>query len=245
MPPVRTPALVLHSFPYGDTSRILRILTPELGLRSVIAKGARRPRSRFGAILEPFTEGEAQFNLREGVELLTLSGFTLIRSRQGIGHNLAAFTGASLLAEVTLRFGTEEGSDVLYNLLGAALDRLAVAGLPGTATTLQALWGLISIMGYQPRMTSCVRCDVPIGPSESTGFDAQAGGAVCGHCRPGGRLPAAVRHEIDAMTQAVDWELMPSNPALHADLLEAFLALHLPTDRGLRAFPLFRAQLHP
>lgn len=245
MPQIRTPALVLHSFPYADTSRILRILTPEYGLRSVIAKGARRPRSRFGAILEPFTEGEAQVNLREGVELFTLTGFSLLRSRQGIGHDFAAFTGASLLAEVALRFGSEEANPTLYALLTTALDRLADGASPNDATTLQALWAIVSIMGYQPRMTSCVRCDAPIESMESTGFDARAGGAVCAICRPGGRLPGTIRDEIHSMTHEVDWSLTPSNPALHADLLEAFLALHLPTDRALRAFPLFRAQLRP
>lgn len=245
MPPIRTPALVLHSFPYGETSRILRILTPEYGLRSVIAKGARRPRSRFGAILEPFTEGEAQFNLREGADLFTLTGFTLRRSRQGIGRDLAAFTGASLLAEVALRFGTEEENATLYDLLVAALDRLADPRIPSAATTLQALWTLVSLLGYQPQMTACVQCGRSIGDSENTGFDARAGGALCTTCRPGGRLPAIVRCEIDRMSETADWSVDPSSHALHADLLESFLSLHLAAERGLRAFPLFRAQLQP
>ena len=48
-------ALILQAYPYGETSRILKLLCESHGLRTVIAKGARRPKSRFGGLLEPFT----------------------------------------------------------------------------------------------------------------------------------------------------------------------------------------------
>lgn len=243
MPVVRTRALVLHSFPYGDTSRILRMLTPDYGLRSLIAKGARRPGSRFGALLEPFSEGEAQFNLRDGADLFTLTGFSLLRSRQGIGHDLTAFAGASLLAEVALRFGTEEGNPDLYDLLIQSLDRLADPVISGGTTTIQALWALISNLGYQPEMTFCVRCGRPVEPHEPSSFHAAAGGIVCAGCSPGGRMPGGIRAEVAAMAAGLDWELTTSEPARHADLLGKFLLEHLASDRPLRSFPLFRAQL--
>lgn len=243
MPVVRTRALVLHSFPYGDTSRILRMLTPDYGLRSLIAKGARKPGSRFGALLEPFAEGEAQFNLREGGDLFTLTGFSLLRSRQGIGRNLVAFTGASLLAEVALRFGTEEANRDLYDLLIVAFDRLTDPAIPAAATTIQALWAIISDLGYQPQMNDCVRCGRPVDPRESTSFDPVAGGIVCGDCLPSGRLGGQMRQEIGAMTEAVAWNVPPTEEGRHADLLEKFLSQHLTSERGLRSFPLFREQL--
>lgn len=243
MPIVRTRALVLHGFPYGDTSRILRMLTPDYGLRSLIAKGARRPGSRFGALLEPFAEGEAQFNLRDGADLFTLTGFSLLRSRQGIGRDLTAFTGASLLAEVALRFGTEEANPELYDLLIQAVDRLADPGISGAATTIQALWALITNLGYQPQMNDCVRCGRLVDPEESTAFDPAAGGIVCGHCLPTGRLPARIRSEISEMTDTVAWNVRPTEEGRHADLLGKFLSEHLSSDRGLRSFPLFREQL--
>ena len=56
---VTTDAIILQAFPYGDTSRILRLITRDYGVRSVIAKGATRPKSRFSGLLEVFTEGSA------------------------------------------------------------------------------------------------------------------------------------------------------------------------------------------
>jgi len=41
-----TDAIVLHSFDYLESSRILRLLTREAGVRSVLARGARRSQRR-------------------------------------------------------------------------------------------------------------------------------------------------------------------------------------------------------
>ena len=87
---------------------MLRLFTLEHGVRSVMAKGALRPKSRYGGVLEPFTEGTATFYLKEGRDLHTLSGFDLLRSRQALGRSLVGFAGASLLAEIVMRTGTEE-----------------------------------------------------------------------------------------------------------------------------------------
>ncbi len=56
-------AIVLQSFPYGETSRIVRLLTRSAGVHSAIAKGALRPRSRYST-MEPFAEGVATLYIR-------------------------------------------------------------------------------------------------------------------------------------------------------------------------------------
>jgi DNA repair protein RecO (recombination protein O) len=240
LPLIETRALVLHAFPYGDTSRILRLLTPRYGLRSVIAKGAQRPKSRFGGVLEPFTEGDAQFNLREGRDLFTLSGFTLVRSRQGIGRNLAAFSGASLLAEIALRTGTEEAQPELYDSLVHTFDSLAQGEAPAAPTALAAVWRALSILGFQPEMEACVRCGRELGADEPARFDVEAGGSACRLCRPAGRLLDSVtRNEVALMSSSAGEALPLHDPALHARMVEAFLATHVAGDRPLRALGLF------
>src|SRR5690349_18239376 len=61
---VTTDAIILQAFPYGDTSRILRLLTRDFGVRSAMAKGATRPKSRYSGLLELFTEGSATLYLK-------------------------------------------------------------------------------------------------------------------------------------------------------------------------------------
>lgn len=50
---VRTDAVILRAFDYGETSRIVTAFTRLHGVIGVMAKGARRPTSRFGATLQP------------------------------------------------------------------------------------------------------------------------------------------------------------------------------------------------
>jgi DNA repair protein RecO (recombination protein O) len=244
VPPIRTPALILHCFPYGDTSKILRLLTPEHGLRSVIAKGAYGPKSRFGALLEPFTAGEAQFNLREGPELFILTGFALSRSRQGLGRNLAAFTGASLLAEVALRCGTEEPHPELYELMVSGLDRLADPRVHASAAAIPAVWSLISLLGYRPEMESCISCGRGIGFERAAAFDLGAGGIVCPDCRPElPMLPGEVRRQVASMAGDAGTVQSAMDFRSHGSLLGRFLEAHLAHDRPLRSLPLFLEQL--
>ncbi|MDR0787536.1 MAG: DNA repair protein RecO [Gemmatimonadota bacterium] len=261
---IRTPALILHAFPYGDTSRILRLLTPEYGLRSVIAKGAMSPRSRFGGLLEPFTEGEVQFNLRPGRDLFVLSGFSLLRARQAIGRDFDAFTGASLIAEVMLRFGTEEAAPELYQAVSDAFDRLMGQGArpgasspsagipsPGPVTppanaldlSAAALWNLTALLGFRPEMGSCVHCGETLGDNEVTRFDAMAGGARCSACGGSGApLSPELRREVDRMAETAAGQPPPAERRRHAELLHAFLSAHLFQGQSLRSLRLFLDQ---
>lgn len=245
MPLVRTPALILHGFRYGDTSRILRLLTPEYGVRSLLAKGAQRPRSRFGALLEPFTEGEALFNLREGRDLLTLAGFSLIRSRQSLGRDLGAFTGAALLAELALRAGTEEPNPALYHTLTTAFDDLGAPAITDAAgTALAHLWKIVAMLGFQPELDACIQCGRLLDTTEPSRFDIAAGGTACLACRPTGRvIDAVTRGEVRAMVSGRAARPNTGNRGLHGALLRAFLAEHLSGDRPLRSLPLYLEQL--
>lgn len=238
-------ALILQGFPYSDTSKILKLLCEHHGVRTVIAKGAMRPRGRFGGLLEPFTEGQVQFRLKEGRDMHTLSGFDLVRSRQALGRDLVAFAGASLLAEVALRFGTAEPDPELFHLLVREMNRLAAATPEEVpAAALAGIWQLISLLGYEPRLDACVGCGQEIAPNEPSRFDVEAGGVTCTSCRPGGRVVSAeTRHELEAMcvgesagTELSDW-------SVHRALLRAFVGTHLTQEHPLRSLELFTDML--
>src|SRR5262244_2856402 len=62
---VTTAAVVLRTYRYSETSKIVRLATRDLGVQSAIAKGALRPKSRFGAGLELLSEGSAQLYHRQ------------------------------------------------------------------------------------------------------------------------------------------------------------------------------------
>ena len=239
---VTTRALVLQAFPYSETSKILRLYTWDHGLASVIAKGALRPKSRYGGVLEPFTEGMATFYHRYGRDLHTLAGFDLVRSRQALGRSLTGFAGASLLAELVLRVGTEEPHPEMYETLTAAWDAIAAAeGEEGAlAAALTGAWTLVSLLGYEPQTDHCIVCERPLAAAEPVRFDTTAGGVACTRCRPAGRvIDAASRRELHAMVHGTVPDGPLANPGLHRALVRVFLATHLQHDRPFRSLELF------
>ena len=102
MPLVITPAIILHAFRYADTSKIVRLATREHGVQSAIAKGASRPKSRFGASLQVLTAGVAHLYLRATTDLQTLSAFDVTEQHPGLATDLERYAAASVLAEVML-----------------------------------------------------------------------------------------------------------------------------------------------
>jgi DNA repair protein RecO (recombination protein O) len=238
VPPVTTRALVLKAFRYGESSRILRLLTPAYGVRSAIAKGAAGPRSRFGAALEPFTEGEAVLYLKEGRDLHTLTSFEAVRSRQALGRDLTAFAGASLLSELLLISATEETDPALFDAISEHLDRLAAASPDEVEGEMfAAVWSLVASIGLRPQTGTCVSCGRLLAPDESCRMDVESGGAACLECRPRGRLvPSEAREELAAYC---DGRVPPSRHLkLQRALLRAYLEAHFGQERPLRSLAL-------
>ena len=108
MPLVTTPAIILHAFRYADTSKIVRLATRDHGVQSAIAKGASRPKSRFGASLQVLTAGVAHLYLRATTDLQTLSAFDVTEQHPGLATDLERYAAASVLAEVMLRCAPAE-----------------------------------------------------------------------------------------------------------------------------------------
>ena len=245
MPLVVVRSLVLQSFPYSETSKILRLFTREAGLRSVIAKGALRPRSRFGGVLEPFTEGSAHFHLKEGRDLHTLSGFDLIRSRQALGRDLVAFAGASLVAELVMRFATEEPHEDLWDAVQESLDAIMTAEGQGTErAALAAAWHVVALLGFAPQTEMCIACGRALDDDEPVRFDAEGGGTTCRECRPAGRiLDAATRRELRDMLLGDVPEASRGERSAHRALLRTYLPAQFQHERPLRSLELFLQQL--
>src|SRR5438046_8743030 len=98
---VTTPPRCVPTYRYSETSKVVRLATRDLGVQSAIAKGALRPKSRFGAGLELLSEGMAQLYFHETRELHTLGAFDLINLRRDLAADVGRFSGATMAAEGT------------------------------------------------------------------------------------------------------------------------------------------------
>jgi DNA repair protein RecO (recombination protein O) len=237
MPALHTPAIILQSFGYSETSKILRLITRTHGVQSVIAKGALRPKSRFGGVLEPFTQGTASFFLRETRDLHTLAGFELQHSRQQLGSDLVRFGGASLLAELVLRVVSEESDPALFDAVSTALDRVEQAA-PAIvqSVVLAETWALIAQLGFAPALEQCLTCGRGLEERDEAMFDYPSGGVRCLYCAAGqgGRmLPAAARMIL--LRLAAGEPVPLERTAAHWRLLARFLSHHVLEGQTLRS----------
>lgn len=64
-------AFVLHRWPYQESSLLCDLLTEDQGRVRVIAKGARRPKSQWRSILQPFVPLQVAFQGRRDLQTLT------------------------------------------------------------------------------------------------------------------------------------------------------------------------------
>ncbi len=240
MPLISTEAVVLQSYTYSETSKILRLLTRSHGVRSVIAKGALRPRSQYGGVLEPFSVGTASIYLKEGRDLHTLSGFDLIRTGQALGRDLIRFGTAALVAELVLRTGSEEADPALFEQLLGALVRIETAPADlREAVGLGEAWAIIARLGFAPIVDHCIGCDRPLEMEEESTFDYAAGGPRCMDCAGGagsvgGRaLPGHARQTLARFVRGEAMQL--DRTAAHWALLTRFLSYHLADGGAIRS----------
>jgi DNA repair protein RecO (recombination protein O) len=231
-----TDAIVLQCFPYGETSKIVRLLTRTAGIHSAIARGALRPRSRY-AVLEPFAEGAALLYIRTTRDLQTLGGFDLARDRQGLGRDLLRFGGASLVAELVLRTASEDPQEGLFDAVSAGLDRLAAAtDTELEVTVLAVCWHVVALIGFAPEIAVCTTCGSPIRDGADAIFDPIAGGVRCDACAPGlpgRRIPAHARNALGSFARGVPVQVPVTGG--HWRLLTRYLDYHLLEGTPLRS----------
>jgi DNA repair protein RecO (recombination protein O) len=182
----RSKGIVLRSIRYGEADRILDLYTRDAGLVSVIAKGIRRTKSRFGGRLEPLSC--VDFLAYEGRTLDTITQVEVLRSFHGVRENLESLEAAGgMVANVRAFSGGDEADRRVFNLLYHALDALETR--TGGKTSIEAAFSLkLSILaGYTPRLDACISCEKD--PEEAAEgdypyFAPSLGGVLCADCRP-------------------------------------------------------------
>ncbi len=122
---VRSDAIVLRTLKYGETSLIVTVLTRKHGKISVLAKGARLTKSRFGSALQPMSYVQLVYYYKPSRTLQMLSEaahlepfYRLTRDldRLGVGLSIIEMAGGIL--------HDEEPAPAVFNLLLSTLYRL-------------------------------------------------------------------------------------------------------------------------
>ncbi len=121
-------AIILQSRKFGDTSKIIGAFTKEFGKISLLAKGARSPKSKFGAALDQISQCSVTFYRKQNRDLYILSKAEITVPRRRLTESYERLTAALALAEaVDTSQDTGEQNVALFDLLIEALNTLNIA----------------------------------------------------------------------------------------------------------------------
>lgn len=171
---------MLRRVDYGESDRILTVLTRERGKLGVMARGVRRSGSRFAAHTDLFARSRMELARGRG-ELEVLAGAESLGGRAAVPDFRGAAC-AAVCAELADRVLESDHADPeVFDLVVAALQGC----LEGTRDPRRALvWltrRLIDRLGYAPRLDTCAGCGQALAEAPAW-FSAAAGGLLCAAC---------------------------------------------------------------
>ena len=163
MPLYTADALILRTYKLGEADRIVVFLTRDRGKKRGVAKGARRPRSRFAAALEPMTEVRLAYFENERRELVGLNYAEAVRSPLALAMRMDGPEGGphrssapdalgyiGYFAELLDEWAQDaDADDRLYRLGASMLDALT-AGAPVEPLARYFEYWLLRLQGVYP-----------------------------------------------------------------------------------------------
>jgi DNA repair protein RecO (recombination protein O) len=154
-----TPAVVLRSWPYGESDKIVCLFTETYGKLRGIAKGAKRSRKRFANSLEPFSIVNLRFQDRSHGGLVFLLSADLIFTFKKLDSSLEKITLSSYLVEIIDGLmGERDPNALVFQHLKNGLLFLDGDGTAPLEFLTSFELKLLRLAGYQPALDRCKRC---------------------------------------------------------------------------------------
>ena len=178
-------AIVVGLRDYKEADRIVRLLSPERGIITALARSARSSSKRFGGCLD--IGNRIEVSLRPPRSIGGWWGLDSALLEDGRAHTRSDLDRLALVAyctEICARLAREEHPEPkLFGLLDMALSLLdAMTGPPGPCFRLGLEAKALTFAGLGPQLTRCTSCDAPLTPPlifTSTGVSHR-------HCGPSG-----------------------------------------------------------
>ncbi len=198
---VRDEGLILRAIRFRESSLIVSTMTKRHGRIKLLAKGARRPKSIFGASLESFMHVRLIFYLRENKDLYTLSDTEILDSFIKLRNQPVKIITALGICEFIDKALPPEHSNTRVFRLALQTIKL-IENSSQFEHLLSLLYSFLFIaagqLGYEPNLKSCVRCK----KKASNLFSVRYGGLVCSRTedKDGIPLPGTTINELKQLS---------------------------------------------
>ncbi len=234
---LRDEAIVLKGQNWSETSRIVHAFALHGGRIKLVARGARRPRSRFGAALEPGTLAQVVYYASRSSDLHTASEAAVLW--RPLRPDLEASRLAPVALELAYKAAPADTPNVALfrNLLGflQSVD----ADQDGSRFTRLIAFYLLALnnLGYSPVLDRCLSCGRPV-DARPQGFSPARGGFVCQAC--GRNIAETIALDADQSRALRLWQthqalpdLAPARAKRLLEVLATFLNHHIASRNKL------------
>lgn len=235
MPAYPLRAIVLRKTKLGETDTILTLLADDGSQVRAVAKGLRRPGSKFGGRLEPYAVVDLLMHTGKSLEVVSEARSIAPNAqlREDLDRSAAAAVVADLLDKISVQGQAEPRLFALADTTLGVMANAPVDALPRLVVAL--LVKALAMHGYRPELDSCASCAADA--AGGTGFSLGAGGVLCEAC--GALDPSALRFPVETrawlrrllgatMAEVVELDMPPGAVADCFALVRSFTAYHVP-----------------
>ena len=154
----QTEAIILRTYPLKEADKIVSFFSRDMGKARGVARGARKPKSNYGASLETMSHVRLQYFERENAELLSIDSCELIQSHFESQQDYDRGVALAYFAEVTDQMLPDrEPQDAFFRLLLVVLEDIRLGRESGRtiwpAITYFDLW-VVRLGGFLPDLTT-------------------------------------------------------------------------------------------
>ena len=184
MPVRESEAIVLRTFSLGEGDLLVSFLSRMHGRMRGVASGARKPKSRFAATLEPLSHVRIWFYERETRDLVRINQVELIESFVSVQGDYSSSLALAMASEVTEAvLGEKEVAEPNFRLLLLTVRAVGARIRIPLVLAYFTLW-IVRLGGWLPRLDRCGRCAAEL---TSGGYETEELGLVCASCRMAGQ----------------------------------------------------------
>ena len=169
--------IVISETNYGDSSKIINVLTKEFGIIGMMAKGAKSLKSKLRCGTDRFSYGCFQVYYKEN-KLSLLSSVDIINPFRNIKNDIELVSYLNYIVELTSQVAKQHYDETLFdNMINTILK--IEEGLNPLIMTNILETKYLDYLGVGLNFDACVKCGSTL---NIVTLDGDAGGYLCNKC---------------------------------------------------------------
>jgi len=169
--------IVINEIDYGETSKILTILTKKYGIISVISKGCKNLKSPLRSVSSKLTYGLFQIYYKKD-KLSILSDVDVLNVFKNIKTNIYKISGVSYIIDLSTQVIKESNSDI-FDLVIETIIKIEQGFDAKVLINILEL-KFLEYLGVLPVLDSCSLCG---NKTSIVTISGSNGGFLCKNCR--------------------------------------------------------------